>query len=266
MSTGKLKKMTVSLEDTIQYELDLIEKVKMNDLIGSSILMNWNGQIICSGCGKQTKKSFGDGFCYNCFITAPEAAECTLRPELCRAHLGQGRDPEWEQNNHNTPHIVYLAASDIVKVGVTRISQVPTRWIDQGASAGIRLAETPNRYEAGMLEVALKEFFSDKTNWQRMLKNEIDSTIDLVEEKWNLHDQLPSDLTQFFTENDEVINLNYPVIEFPSKVKSLSFDKTPSIRGKLMGIKGQYLLFESGEVLNIRKHTGYYIQLSSDIN
>lgn len=266
MSAGKLKKMTVSLEDTIQYELDLIEKVKMNDLIGSSILMNWNGQIICSGCGKQTKKSFGDGFCYNCFITAPEAAECTLRPELCRAHLGQGRDPEWEQNNHNTPHIVYLAASDIVKVGVTRISQVPTRWIDQGASAGIRLAETPNRYEAGMLEVALKEFFSDKTNWQRMLKNEIDSTIDLVEEKWNLHDQLPSDLTQFFTENDEVINLNYPVIEFPSKVKSLSFDKTPSIQGKLMGIKGQYLLLEGGEVLNIRKHTGYYIQLSSDNN
>lgn len=265
MSTGKLKKMIVSLEDTIQYELDLIEKVKMNDLIGSSILMNWNGQIICSGCGKQTKKSFGDGFCYNCFVTAPEAAECTLRPELCRAHLGLGRDPDWEQNNHNTPHIVYLAASDIVKVGVTRISQVPTRWIDQGASAGIRLAETPNRYEAGMLEVALKEFFSDKTNWQRMLKNEIDSTIDLVEEKWNLHDQLPSDLTQFFTENDEVISLNYPVIEFPSKVKSLSFDKTPSIQGKLMGIKGQYLIFDGGEVLNIRKHTGYYIQLSSDI-
>lgn len=265
MNAGKLKKMTVSLEDTIQYELDLIEKVNMNDLIGSTILMNWNGQIICSGCGKQTKKSFGDGFCYNCFITAPEAAECTLRPELCRAHLGQGRDPQWEQSNHNTPHIVYLAASDIVKVGVTRISQVPTRWIDQGASAGIRLAETPNRYEAGMLEVALKQFFSDKTNWQRMLKNEIDSTIDLVEEKWNLHDQLPSDLTQFFTENDEVISLNYPVIEFPSKVKSLSFDKTPSIQGKLMGIKGQYLIFEGGEVLNIRKHTGYYIQLASDI-
>lgn len=264
MSSGKLKKMTVSLDDTIQYELDLIEKVKMNGLIGSSILLNWNGQIICSGCGKQTKKSFGDGFCYPCFISAPEAAECTLRPELCRAHLGQGRDPEWEQKNHNTPHIVYLAASDIVKVGVTRITQVPTRWIDQGASAGIRLAETPNRYEAGILEVALKEFFSDKTNWQRMLKNEIDATIDLVEEKWNLHDQLPSDLTQFFTEDDEVISLNYPVLEFPSKVKSLSFDKTPSIQGKLMGIKGQYLIFEGGGVVNIRKHTGYFIDMKID--
>lgn len=262
MNTGLLKKMTVALSDTIQYELDLTEKVNMNKLIGSTISLNWNGQIICPSCNKQTKKSFGDGFCYNCFITAPEAAECTLRPELCRAHLGEGRDPEWEQRNHNQPHIVYLAASDIVKVGVTRISQVPTRWIDQGASAGIRLAETPNRYEAGILEVALKQFFSDKTNWQRMLKNEIDDAIDLVEEKWNLHDQLPSDLTQFFSENDEVIPLNYPVLEFPLKVKSLSFDKTPIISGKLMGIKGQYLLFEGGEVLNIRKHTGYFVQLT----
>jgi hypothetical protein len=261
MIEGKLRKMTVSLADTIRYELNLTEKVIMNELIGSTISLNWNGQIICSSCSKQTKKSFGDGFCYSCFISAPEAAECNIRPELCRAHLGEGRNPAWEQQNHNTPHIVYLAASDIVKVGVTRITQVPTRWIDQGASAAIRLAETPNRYEAGMLEVALKQFFADKTNWQRMLKNEVDESIDLVEEKWNLHDQLPSDLTQFFSENDEVINLNYPVLEFPLKVKSLSFDKTPFIQGKLRGIKGQYLLFEGGEVLNIRKHTGYVIEL-----
>jgi hypothetical protein len=175
--------------------------------------------------------------------------------------LGEGRDPEWEERNHNTPHIVYLAATDSVKVGVTRITQIPTRWIDQGASSAIRLAETPNRYEAGRLEVALKDFFADKTNWQRMLKNEIDESIDLVDEKWSLHDQLPADLTQFFTENDEVIALNYPVLEFPEKVKSLSFDKTAQISGKLMGVKGQYLLFEGGEVLNIRKHTGYYVTL-----
>jgi hypothetical protein len=233
----------------------------MNDLVGQSILLNWNGQIVCPSCSKQTKKSFGDGFCYTCFISAPEAAECNIRPELCRAHLGEGRDPEWEERNHNTQHIVYLAASDIVKVGVTRISQVPTRWIDQGATAAIRLAETPNRYEAGILEVALKEFFSDKTNWQRMLKNEVDDSIDLIEEKWNLFDQLPSDLSKFFTENDDVTVLNYPVLEFPSKVKSMSFDKTPVISGKLMGIKGQYLLFEGGDVLNIRKHTGYQIEL-----
>jgi hypothetical protein len=263
MSFGNLRKMSVTFGDTVQYELDLIERVRMNDLVGSKISLNWTGQIVCSCCSKVTKRSFGDGFCYNCFVSAPEASECTIRPELCRAHMGQGRDPEWERRNHDQPHIVYLAASDIVKVGVTRITQVPTRWIDQGASSAIRLAETPNRYEAGILEVALKDFFSDKTNWQRMLKNEIDHAIDLVDEKWSVHEQLPSDLTKFYSEDDEVIALKYPVMSYPKKVSSLTFDKSPVIEGMLLGIKGQYLIFEGGNVLNIRKHTGYTIELNA---
>ncbi len=255
--------MKVDLQDEVRYTLILgDDAIDMNSLINKDIRLFWNGDIFCSACGKKTKNSFGEGFCYPCFQSAPEATECTIRPELCRAHLGEGRDPEWEERNHNTPHIVYLAASDIVKVGVTRITQVPTRWIDQGASSAIRLAETPNRYEAGILEVALKSFFADKTNWQRMLKNEVDDSIDLVEEKWNLHDQLPEDLIHFFSENDEVIEINYPVLTYPTKVKSLSFDKTPTIEGKLVGIKGQYLIFEDGSVLNIRKHTSYFLDVN----
>ncbi len=260
---GTISKMKVDLQDEVKYTLILgDDAIDMNALINKVIRLFWNGDIFCSACGKKTKNSFGEGFCYPCFQSAPEATECTIRPELCRAHLGEGRDPEWEERNHNTPHIVYLAASDIVKVGVTRITQVPTRWIDQGASSAIRLAETPNRYEAGILEVALKTFFADKTNWQRMLKNEVDDSIDLVEEKWNLHDQLPEDLIQFFSENDEVIDINYPVLTYPTKVKSLSFDKTPTIEGKLVGIKGQYLIFEDGSVLNIRKHTSYFLEVT----
>lgn len=260
--TGILRKMKVQLEDEVKYSLHFEQgTIEMNNLINQQVQLSWNGDIFCSSCAKNIKKTFGDGFCYTCFTTAPEATECTIRPELCRAHLGEGRDVEWEERNHNQPHIVYLAASDKVKVGVTRITQVPTRWIDQGASAAIRLAETPNRYEAGKLEVALKSFFSDKTNWQRMLKNEVDETIDLVTEKWELHDQLPEDLTEFFSENDEVISINYPVDHYPTKIKSLSFDKTPVIEGKLIGIKGQYLLFEGGEVLNIRKHNGYSVDI-----
>jgi len=259
---GNLQKMRVNLEEEVKYILPLSElMIPMNELVGEKISFIWNGTIFCSCCKKKTKKTFGDGYCYNCFITAPEATECTIRPELCRAHLGEGRDVEWEEKNHNQPHIVYLAASDKVKVGVTRNTQIPTRWIDQGASSAIRLAETPNRYEAGILEVALKDFFSDKTNWQRMLKNEIDTSIDLVEEKWNLHDQLPEDLTKFFSEDDEIVTITYPVKEFPIKVVSLSFDKTPIIEGKLVGIKGQYLIFDGGAVLNIRKHTGYHIEI-----
>lgn len=254
--------MKVVLDDTIQYSLTLSEELLMNDFIGKEITLSWKGRINCQKCGKITKKSFGEGFCYPCFASAPESSECILRPELCRAHLGEGRDPEWEQQYHNQPHVVYLAASSGVKVGITREQQVPTRWIDQGASAAIRLAEVPNRYEAGRIEVSLKEFFTDKTNWQRMLKNEVDESIDLVEEKWSIEEQLPQDITDYFSENDEIIELNYPVIEYPEKVKSVSFDKLPTIQGKLMGIKGQYLIFEGGLVLNIRKHTGYYVEIS----
>ena len=254
--------MSVQLDEEIQYTLNLSENILMNDFIGNDIRLEWNGVINCSACKKVTKKSFGQGFCYPCFANAPESAECILRPELCRAHLGEGRDPEWEEKHHNKPHIVYLAASSAVKVGITRGDQIPTRWIDQGATSAIRLAETPNRYEAGRVEVALKEFFTDKTNWRKMLKNEIDDEIDLEEEKWALEEHLPADIIELFSENDEIIELNYPVVEYPEKVKSLSFDKTNIIEGKLMGIKGQYLLFENGEVLNIRKHTSYHVKFN----
>jgi hypothetical protein len=261
MYSGILKKMKTSLDQEVSYRLLLDSEVKLSDFIGTQITMQWTGNIFCQSCGKSTKKSFGEGFCYPCFTSAPEAAECIIRPELCRAHLGEGRNPEWEQKHHNVPHVVYLAASDTVKVGVTRATQIPTRWIDQGAASAIILAETPNRYEAGVLEVALKSFFTDKTNWQRMLKNEIDDSIDLIDEKWSLHDQLPADLQQYFSENDEVIQFTYPVLQFPTKVASLGFDKSPEIHGVLEGIKGQYLIFQGGQVVNIRKHTGYEIQL-----
>jgi len=259
--SGNLRKMKTQLSDQVQYELKLEDSLRMNDLIGSDIQLTWTGTINCQKCSKVTRKSFGEGFCYTCFISAPESAECIIRPELCRAHLGEGRDPQWEQDHHNQPHIVYLAASSAVKVGITRATQVPTRWIDQGASSAIRLAETSNRYEAGMIEVALKEFFTDKTSWQRMLKNEIDHSIDLEEEKWSLEDQLPGDMINCFSENDEIIELNYPVLKYPEKVKSISFDKFPEVSGKLMGIKGQYLLFDGGRVLNVRKHTGYHVEI-----
>lgn len=260
---GLLHKMRAKLADPIEYSLVLEDQVvDVNALVGKQISMHFTGTIICSSCQAKIKKTFQDGLCFRCFQSAPEASECVLRPELCRGHLGEGRDVEWEEKNHNQPHVVYLAASDVVKVGVTRETQVPTRWIDQGAAFAIRLAETPNRYEAGKLEVELKSFFTDKTNWQRMLKNEIDDSLDLEEEKWSLHEQLPADLTAYFSENDEIIHLRYPVIEFPQKVKSMSLDKTPLIEGKLMGIKGQYLLFEGGGVINIRKHTGYEVEIN----
>lgn len=268
---GELRKMPVELtpENKVNYNLRLYDSstqkgqlLPLNQYIGKTISFNFNGNILCKNCGNKTKTSFNQGFCYPCFKNAPESAECIIRPELCRAHLGEGRDPEWEIKNHNQPHIVYLAATNVVKVGVTRGNQIPIRWIDQGASSAIKLAITPNRYLAGVIEVALKSEFTDKTNWRKMLKNEIDESIDLEETKWELEELLPEDIAQYITEDDDLTQINYPVLEFPTKVKSINLEKQPQVRGKLLGIKGQYLLFDEDRVMNIRRHTSYQVEFS----
>ncbi len=257
-----LNKMSTDNQEVIEYSFfHGDKKISVNQFLGKNLRLTWTGNIFCRKCTKKTKKSFGEGFCYTCFMSAPEASPCIIHPELCEAHLGKGRDLEYEERNHNQPHFVYLAATEIVKVGVTRATQVPTRWIDQGANAAIIIAETPNRYLAGVIEVALKDVFSDKTNWQNMLRNFTDESIDLIEEKWKSEELLPSDLSEYFNENEEVFEFNYPVISYPEKVSSMSFDKTPEVSGILTGIRGQYLMFDNKNVINIRKHTGFEIEM-----
>ncbi len=260
---GKLHKMRTEQGDPINYFLELEESVHMNAYIGKQIKLTWSGVIECIVCQKVTKTSFGQGFCYPCFVNSPYSSPCIIHPELCRAHLGEGRDMEWEKENHLKPQIVYLAQSDLTKVGVTSISQIPTRWIDQGAISAIKIAETPNRYLAGLLEVALKAYFSDKTNWRKMLMNEIDPTIDLVNEKWKLEEFLPEDLLQYFIDDDSIETFQYPVRKYPEQIKIIALEKEGFIEGILEGIKGQYLLFDQDRVINIRKYNGYVIEFTT---
>jgi hypothetical protein len=168
---------------------------------------------------------------------------------------------EWAENHCLQEHYVYLAISSGVKVGVTRSGQIPTRWIDQGAWQAIKLAKTPNRYTAGLIEVALKEHISDRTNWQRMLKNQLIEGVDLTATKKEMIAHLSSELQNYISEENDITEINYPVNEYPEKVKSLSFDKLEEITGRLWGVKGQYLIFDDGTVLNMRKHTGYMVEL-----
>ena len=259
---GTLLKMETKLVNPIEYELPIgDELVYMNHLIGKYIAFKWLKEIYCVVCGRKTNKSFAQGFCYPCFLNAPETSECIFRPELCQAQDGVARDMEWAENHCLQDHIVYLAISSGIKVGVTRSGQIPTRWIDQGAWQAIKLAKTPNRYTAGLIEVALKEHISDRTNWQRMLKNQLIEGVDLTIAKKNMIAHLPSDLQNYISEEDNITEINYPVNEYPEKVKSLSFDKLEEIAGRLWGIKGQYLIFDDGTVLNMRKHTGYMVEL-----
>ena len=257
--SGNLRKMQTRLGDVAHYTLMLDGvPVDMNAQIGEVISLCFDGVINCIACGRETKKSFGQGFCYPCFRDAPEASECIIRPELCRAHEGEARDMAWAEKHCLTEQIVYLARSSAVKVGITRASQMPTRWIDQGATDAIVFARVPNRYTVGLVEVAMKEHLTDRTNWQRMLKNEVIDA-DLVATKAELADTLEPEFRQYVDADDTVCTIKYPVERYPEKVKSVGFDKQPEIEGRLVGIKGQYLIFDDNRVLNIRKHNGYRI-------
>lgn len=259
---GNILKMKTELATPVKYALPVgDEKVDMNALIGKNIRMQFDGRINCISCGKQTKTSFGQGFCYSCLQTAPEASESIMRPELSKAHLGIARDMEWAEKHDLIDHFVYLAVSSEVKVGVTRNHQIPTRWIDQGASFAIKVAKTPNRHIAGIIEVYLKDHFTDKTNWRAMLKNEILTDFDLLQEKKKVLDLLPGELKKYVETDDSVTEIIYPVEHYPNTITSVGFDKMPVIEGVLTGIKGQYLILDEGKVLNIRKHNGYFIQL-----
>lgn len=259
---GSILKMSTELNNPVDYFLTLgDQKIHMNDLINKDISITYLDEIHCIRCGRKTNKSFQQGFCFPCFRTAPEAGDCIFKPEMCRAHEGISRDMEWSKNHCLQDHIVYLAISSGLKVGVTRLTQVPTRWIDQGANSAIKIAQTPNRNTAGLIEVNLKKYFADKTNWRNMLTNKIDTETQLLEQKNKAKELVKKSFIQYFIDDNEIIEISYPVIEYPQKVNSFSFDKKNCIKGKLLGIKGQYLIFDGGRVLNIRKHNGYEVEL-----
>lgn len=260
---GNLKKMRTDLAEPISYIFRASgQEVLLNTWIGKKLKIRFTGRINCVVCGRLVGKPMGQGFCFDCFSHAPENSECIVRPELCRAHLGEGRDPEWEQEHHNQPHVVYLAKSSRIKVGVTRASQVPFRWIDQGASEVIVIADAPCRKAAGDMEVFLKGYFSDKTAWQRMLKGEL-SDLSLSNEVDRAIGLLSESFKQYVVRESKPCTLHYPLSKNPDKVKSINLMRQPELEDILVGIKGQYLIFENNAVLNVRNHSGFYVVLEA---
>lgn len=263
MITAELRKMRVSADKNgyVSYLLSTNEDpININSYLGQEISMNFTGKIRCVSCGKVTKKSFGQGYCYPCFISSPETEECVLKPHLCQAHVGIARDITYAEQHCLIDHYVYLAISGGLKVGVTRHTQIPTRWIDQGASQGLIIAQTPNRYLAGIIEVELMKNFSDKTNWRSMLTN-IEPNINLYDERNKLRNFLQGELGQYLSEDFSIQKITYPVEKYPTKVTSLNFNKTPQISGILKGVRGQYLIFNEGRVVNLRTFTGYEVEI-----
>ena len=262
-------KGSANKKDVVQYHLPVDDKlVAMNEHIGETIKLNYQSEIHCVACGRVTKKSFGQGHCYPCFRSLASCDMCIMKPETCHFAAGTCREPAWGEANCFIPHYVYLANSSGIKVGITRGTQIPTRWMDQGAGQALPVFKVETRLQSGLLELALKQHVSDRTDWRKMLKGDAEP-IDLKAIRDDLFETCAVEVTEVkslygdnaITELDEsVIDIYYPVSQYPEKIKSLNFDKQPEIEGNLMGIKGQYLILDTG-VLNIRKFSGYNIEV-----
>lgn len=258
--TGRISKMSSVLDNPIQYYLNLgNDLLHMNQLFGRNFMLKHIGYS-CMECGRD-EKLYRMGFCKKCFFESPYASETILKPELSQAHLGiEERNLEVEKEIQLQPHIVYLAYTGDVKVGVTRESQVPTRWIDQGATFAIPIAKTNNRYEAGVIEVEFKKHLADKTNWRKMLQDDREGAVDLLEFRNQIAHLFPNESKHFAIDEKEVWKLDFPY-EAPEKINSFTLDAKPEFEGILKGIKGQYLHFEGGNFINVRGHEGYVVDL-----
>ncbi|USE38859.1 DUF2797 domain-containing protein [Endozoicomonas sp. SCSIO W0465] len=270
---------TESSKSQVTYQLPVGDQLlPLNDLLGRQLSMHYQGEIHCCHCGRKTKKSFNQGFCYPCFKKLPQCDSCIMSPEKCHYDQGTCRDPAWGEKFCMTDHVVYLANSSGLKVGITRATQVPTRWIDQGATQAMPFIRVATRQQSGLLEVIFKEFINDRTNWRAMLKGPADplelqdtarellemngSRITALQEQFGIQAIQPlAGVTSAENAPSAVLNIDYPVIEYPAKVTSRSFDKEPLIEGTLLGIKGQYLILDNG-VVNIRKHTAYQVSVA----
>lgn len=269
---GNIRKMRVSM-DPIDHSkarylwcgMDRVESLTTTDIhdwIGKEVAFNFDGEINCVVSGKRIKKTFGEGMSYDAWLKAPQAVASVFNPELSRIHEGVAlRDQAWEEEHHNQPHVVYISQTSGLKVGVTRVTNVPYRWIDQGATGAIVVANTPYRQLAGELEVALKANLADKTNFRKMLMHvEFDSEL-LLEARESAFDWLGEAYESFFEEHSAPFEIHYPVEHYPEKINSIRLDKVPHFHGVLQGIKGQYLLFDGNRVFNVRSHAGYRVSI-----
>lgn len=264
---GVLRKMKTVLADPVGYRLPVGDECfAVDERIGGTLSLAFTGNIFCIACGRKTARSFARGYCFPCFKSLAECDLCVMRPHTCHYHLGTCRDESWGDRHCMREHYVYIANSSALKVGITRSSRIPTRWIDQGASEAIGVFKVKSRLHSGLLESTLAKHLSDRTDWRKMLKGD-PAPVDLRAAAERIIGQAQPHLAALqkahpglgWQRLDEPpLRLSYPVARYPEKITGLNFDKTATIAGRLNGIKGQYLIFDHG-VVNVRKFSGYEV-------
>lgn len=272
--SGNINKMLTRVNESNMalYTLPIGDHfIDMNSMIGSHVYIEFSGLINCIYCGRKTKKSFNQGYCFPCVKKLARCDTCIIKPELCHFSSGTCREPSWGKENCLQDHFVYIANTSTIKVGITKFieNRCSSRWIDQGATQAVPVFRVKERLLSGILEKALATYIGDKTNWREMLKGQ-PSLLNLTNIKDDLLNKVVPVLNQVQDEygiqsvnqsSVKPIQIHYPVKEYPTKIKSINLDKDLTFKGQILGIKAQYLLLSEDRVINLRKYSGYNLNV-----
>jgi len=235
-----------------------IQNLHLNSYIGHTIVIDGPVYTRCLGCRSVYKKLYKRGYCYLCFNNLAVCDLCVLQPHRCHFHLNTCREPDWGIKHCFQPHYVYLSYTDKVKIGITRVHNLTTRMMHQGAIACLPVLLVPSRKIAGLIEISVKEHFSMTTAWKGMLNSrDVDADVlyasrDLFYREFD-HNAYQHVIPTWYK---DVIRISYP----------LSCDVTTSIlqlpiHDRLVGLKGMYMIFENG-VFNMRRLAGVTCEMT----
>ncbi|MEE9254252.1 MAG: DUF2797 domain-containing protein [Pseudomonadales bacterium] len=272
LGEGPLRKMRARATDVVEYEFVLGDTaIAANPIIGRELTLRFVGTITCIHCGAVTPRSYAQGHCYGCFKKLAACDLCVVSPDRCHYAQGTCREPDWGERNCIRPHLVYLANSSGLKIGLTRDDALPTRWIDQGATQAMLIAQVDTRQQAGFVEKAIGAHVSDRTDWRTMVGRD-PAEMDLPGE-WARLRELSADAIDAvqarfgervirLLDDEPVTHIVYPIERYPRDLRAFNLEKEPLVEGVLLGIKGQYLLLDTG-VLNVRRITSFHVELSA---
>lgn len=245
------------------YFADDTEAVGLASLIGRSVELSLSDERVCTRC--LTPSSYY--ICDSCRGDPPNA-NCVWNPGI-ECTYQNCPFPEFKRQSCSHDFVVYLAATDRVKVGIARESGRVARWKTQGASNAVVFATTPNRKIAGIIESCCSQVIPDRTadGWYRPLETPIEA---LHEAAVRCAPVVPHRLRSCIVGPlavdafvERIIELEYPRaadITDAELAERSSFDECCISR--LLGIRGSMLV--TGEyTFNMRTARGHTLTIAS---
>lgn len=233
----------------------------LSELLNHRIRLSISDTRECTSCGAPADRST----CADCFGTPPTAS-CVFNPGI-ECTYQDCPFPEYKADSCAHDFIVYLAAKDRVKVGITRAGRRDRRWRGQGATHALVFATAPNRKLAGIIETCCTTVLPDHatSGWFTPLDDPIDALRDAVETcRTEVPDRLTSCIQVADTDiEDRIVTLEYPTTEMSDDdIAALPTCTPGTYDGHLVAVRGSVLATDEF-TWNVRDHAGRTITIEA---